>query len=213
MTFLIFHFRSRLKKYLNKVGFHRADRALMVPKMTYNEYRFFKDYLAQNTSALYLESGSGGSTLIAERLGINFHAYETSDGYAHYMNSLLKAPRVSHIPIGRTAKYGRPLEKTKKNAEQISGVFDMHITNNTDSHNVVFLDGRCRVLTALRIHSLLGDNDSVLIHDFHRPNYQDVLQAYEIIDRVDSLVLLRKSNHISKDQIQALTDEYQLDFE
>lgn len=190
-----------------------ADRALMVPKMTYKEYRFFKVFLAQNTSALYLESGSGGSTLIAERLGMQLHAYETAAGYAYYMNNLLKAPRVNHIPIGKTAKYGRPVEKTLKNADLISGVFDGHLKKNSDAHSVVFLDGRCRVLTALRIHSLLGHNDSVLIHDFHRPNYQDVLQAYEMIDRADNLVLLRKSNPISKDQILALTDKYQLDFE
>ena len=213
MAAFFFHFRYRLKKYLNKAGIHFADRALMVPKMTYKEYRFFKDFLAHNTSALYLESGSGGSTLISERLGMQFHAYETAAGYAHYMNSLLKAPRVNHIPIGKTAKYGRPVQKTKKNAERISGVFDAHLKNNADTYKVVFLDGRCRVLTALQIHNLLTDDDRVLIHDFHRSNYQDVLDLYNIIDQVDTLVLLQKNTSQTKARHQELMSKYQLDFE
>ena len=40
----IFHFKYRLKKYLNKIGIHKADRALMVPKMTYKEYSLFKNF-------------------------------------------------------------------------------------------------------------------------------------------------------------------------
>ena len=166
MNNFFFHFKFRLKKYLNKLGISFADRALMVPKMTYREVCFFTDYLTENLSALYLESGSGGSTLIANFLGFKFHSYETSEGYTAYMNQ----------PV------------------------------------IIFLDGRCRVLTALHIHANLSGEDSVLVHDFTRLKYQDILQAYQIIDQADSLVLLQKKT-IANDVLQQLKKKYDLDIE
>ena len=59
------------KKYLNKLGIHAFDAQLMVPRMTTNEYLFFASFLKKHTTAVYCESGSGGSTLMAENLFSN----------------------------------------------------------------------------------------------------------------------------------------------
>ena len=107
MNNFFFHFKFRLKKYLNKLGISFADRALMVPKMTYREVCFFTDYLTENLSALYLESGSGGSTLIANFLGFKFHSYETSEGYTAY--TMYKQTKL-HVSVGKVQKYGRPID-------------------------------------------------------------------------------------------------------
>jgi hypothetical protein len=208
----IFHFKYRLKKYLNKIGIHKADRALMVPKMTYKEYSLFKNFLAENLGSLYLESGSGGSTLIAERIGLDYHAYETNAGYAEYMNALLGISKVNHIPVGETAKYGRPLKITKAHADLISGVFDDHIKANTYPNVIAFLDGRCRVLTSLKIHPLLKADDVVLVHDFHRSNYQDILEAYDLVNRVDNLAMLKKKK-ISEPKRVSLAKKHATDIE
>ena len=212
MNKLLFHFKYRLKKYLNKVGISFADRALMVPKMTYKEARFFTDYLTENISSLYLESGSGGSTLIANSLGFEFHSYETSEGYTTYMNQLLQANKVTHVSVGKVQKYGRPIEVNPTITHKIASVFDAHLSKNVNQRVIVFLDGRCRVLTALHIHSKLLDEDSVLVHDFTRLKYQDILRAYHIIDQVDSLVLLQKKA-IANDVLQQLKKKYELDIE
>jgi len=209
---LLFHFKYRLKKYLNKVGISFADRALMVPKMTYKEARFFTDYLTENISSLYLESGSGGSTLIANSLGFEFHSYETSEGYTTYMNQLLQANKVTHVSVGKVQKYGRPIEVNPTITHKIASVFDAHLSKNVKQRVIVFLDGRCRVLTALHIHANLSDQDSVLVHDFTRLKYQDILQAYHIIDQADSLVLLQKKA-IANDLLQQLKKKYELDIE
>lgn len=208
----LFYFKYRLKKYLNKLGISFADRALMVPKMTYKEARFFTDYLIKNTSALYLESGSGGSTLIANSLGFNFHSYETSEGYTTYMNQLLQANKVTHVSVGEVQKYGRPKNINPTITHKISSVFDVNLSNNVNLRVIVFLDGRCRVLTALHIHANLSDEDSVLVHDFTRLKYQDILQAYDIINQADSLVLLQKKT-IANDVLQQLKEKYELDIE
>ena len=212
MNKLLFHFKYRLKKYLNKVGISFADRALMVPKMTYKEARFFTDYLTENISSLYLESGSGGSTLIANSLGFEFHSYETSEGYTTYMNQLLQANKVTHVSVGKVQKYGRPIEVNPTITHKIASVFDAHLSKNVKQRVIVFLDGRCRVLTALHIHANLSDQDSVLVHDFTRLKYQDILQAYHIIDQADSLVLLQKKA-IANDLLQQLKKKYELDIE
>ena len=212
MNKFLFHFKYRLKKYLNKVGISFVDRALMVPKMTYKEARFFTDYLTENISSLYLESGSGGSTLIANSLGFEFHSYETSEGYTTYMNQLLQANKVTHVSVGKVQKYGRPIEVNPTITHKIASVFDAHLSKNVNQRVIVFLDGRCRVLTALYIHAKLSDQDSVLVHDFTRLKYQDILQAYHIIDQADSLVLLQKKN-IANDVLQQLKKKYELDIE
>jgi hypothetical protein len=208
----LFHFKYSLKKYLNKVGISFTDRALMVPKMTYKEARFFTDYLTENISSLYLESGSGGSTLIANSLGFEFHSYETSEAYTTYMNQLLQANKVTHVSVGKVQKYGRPIEVNPTITHKIASVFDAHLSKNVNQRVIVFLDGRCRVLTALYIHAKLSDQDSVLVHDFTRLKYQDILQAYHIIDQADSLVLLQKKN-IANDVLQQLKKKYKLDIE
>ena len=184
----------------------------MVPKMTYNEYLFFKKYLSQNTSAFYLESGSGGSTLIADSLGLNIYSYETNEDYALYINKLLKADKVNYIAVGKVHKYGRPIEVNTKITKKISSVFDRNLIKSLSQRVIVFLDGRCRVLTALRIHSNLSNEDSVLVHDFKRLKYQDILQAYHVVDQIDSLVLLKKKS-ISKGELKKLFKKYQLDIE
>lgn len=212
MNKFLFHLKYRLKKYLNKVGISFADRALMVPKMTYKEARFFTDYLTENISSLYLESGSGGSTLIANSLGFEFYSYETSEGYTTYMNQLLQANKVTHVSVGKVQKYGRPIEVNPTITHKIASVFDAHLSKNVKQRVIVFLDGRCRVLTALYIHANLSDQDSVLVHDFTRLKYQDILQAYHIIDQADSLVLLQKKA-IANDVLQQLKKKYELDIE
>ena len=184
----------------------------MVPKMTYKEYHFFKDYLSKHTSALYLESGSGGSTLIANRLGLSFYAYETSEDYTTYMNQLLKANKVTYVSVGKVQKYGRPIEVNTTITHKISSVFDKHLLKNENRKVIAFLDGRCRVLTALHIHSNLSEEDSVLVHDFTRLKYQDILQAYRVVHQIDSLVLLKKKV-ISKATLKKLYKNYELDIE
>jgi len=212
LGYIFFHTRYKFKKNLNKLGIHVFDRALMVPKMTYREYRLFTSFLEANRSALYLESGSGGSTVIADTMGLNYHSYETSAGYATYMNALLIRKNVNHIPVGDVAKYGRPVHVNAAVSQKICSVFDTHLSTKNSRKSIVFLDGRCRVLTALHIHSLLNKEDVVLVHDFHRHKYQDVLHAYDVLQQVDTLVFLKKKK-VSEKMMDKLCQDYAVDTE
>lgn len=212
LGYIVFHARYKIKKYLNKLRVHALDRALMVPKMTYREYRLFTSLLEANRTALYLESGSGGSTVIADTMGLNYHSYETSAGYATYMNALLKGKNVNHIPVGDVVKYGRPVHVNAAITQKISTVFDTHLSTKKNAKSIVFLDGRCRVLTALHIHSLLNKEDIVMMHDFHRQKYQDVLHAYDVMQQVDTLVCLKKKK-VSEKMMDKLCQDYAVDTE
>ena len=210
--FILFNSRYILKKYLNKVNIHFLDRVLMVPKMTYKEHLFFTDFLKQNKSAFYLESGSGGSTLIANRLGFSFNAYDTSEQYAAYMNNLLQANKVTHVPVGKVLKYGRPTQVNSTITHKICSVFDDYFLKNQNQRVIVFLDGRCRVLTAFHIYPQLADDDFVFVHDFRRLHYQDILQAYRIVNQIHSLVLLKKKK-ISNVELEKLYKKYEINID
>lgn len=114
--------------------------------------------------------------------------------------------------MGKVHKYGRPIEVNPTITHKISSVFDSYLLKNVNQRVIVFLDGRCRVLTALHIHPNLSDQDSVLVHDFTRLKYQDILQAYRIVHQIDSLVLLKKKT-ISNGVLEKLYKMYELDIE
>ena len=181
-----------------------------MPRMTFDEYFFFKTFLSKNTNALYLESGSGGSTLIADDLFDSFISYETDKNYTNYMNQLLNADIVSCIKVGETGKFGLPVVKSQGNATKISTIFNTHLKDKK-SEVVVFLDGRCRIATAPEIHSLVTDKDSVLIHDFERPHYQRILEVYDAIDLTDRLVVLKKKK-VTEKVLDSLKKEFATDF-
>ena len=114
--------------------------------------------------------------------------------------------------MGKVQKYGRPIEVNPTITHKIASVFDTHLSKNVNQRVIVFLDGRCRVLTALHIHANLSHEDSVLVHDFKRLKYQDILQAYHIIDQADSLVLLQKKT-IDNDMLKQLKKKHELNIE
>ena len=198
------------KKYLNKLGIHAFDAQLMVPRMTTNEYLFFASFLKNHTTAVYCESGSGGSTLMAEKIFSAIHSFETDAGFVAYMNGLLSNSKVNLIPVGPTEKFGYPTEKSAENAQKIARVFRPILEKYPDQPRLVFIDGRSRVGTALDIHDLLNDQDRVLIHDFKRTHYHAVLEVYKVEEQVEGLVVLTKKT-VSQKQLDALKEKYSAD--
>ena len=198
------------KKYLNKIGVYGLDRALMVPRMTTKEYLFFDSFLKENKDALYCESGSGGSTLMAEKIFDEMHSFETDAGFVKYMNGLLQKAEVALIPVGATGKFGYPEARTPENAARIAAVISPLLKDKTEKDRLVFIDGRSRVLTALEVHEHLSDNDRVLIHDFERKHYHAVLDVYVIAAQVEGLVVLQKKTGM-QEKVNALKQEFSSD--
>lgn len=209
---IVFLIQKKLKKYLNKIKIHRWDYALMVPRMTYKEYTFFKNYLNDNREAVYLESGSGGSTLIAENTMQTAISYETAPSYVAYMNGLLKRMQVTALPIGEVIKFGYPLNPTKEKAKRVSEALCKHFPLQKNDKAIVFLDGRCRVHNGLKLLPLLSAKDRVLVHDFERKEYQDLLLFYDIEKRIDRLVVLKVKSDYAPEILQDYGLKYANDF-
>ena len=207
IRFILFKYS---KRYLNKLGIHAFDAQLMVPRMTINEYLFFATFLKKNTSAVYFESGSGGSTLMAEKIFSAIHSFETDASYVAYMNGLLSKGKVHLIPVGPTGEWGYPTEKSTENAQKIAGILRPVLEKALDQRRLVFIDGRSRVGTALEIHDLLNDQDRVLIHDFKRTHYHALLEVYEIKEQVEGLVVLTKKT-VPQKQLDTLKEKFSAD--
>ena len=207
----VFYIKKYLKKYLNKIGIHIWDYSLMVPRMYYSEYSFFKDFISKHPEALYLESGSGGSTVLVDKLSQTYYSYETDLEYVQYMNRLLKKQQVRHLSVGSVAKFGFPKKETVANADKISLALIQHFPLIDFSYVVVFIDGRCRVATARALAPHLSKNDFILIHDFERPYYQEILEAYRLEKKIGRLVLLRKKE-VASSILEELQKKYATDF-
>jgi len=207
----LFYFKKYLKKYLNKIGIHFWDYALMVPRMYFSEYIFFKHLIKAHPQALYLESGSGGSTILVDQLSQTYISYETDLGYVQYMNSLLKKGQLHHLDVGEVLKFGFPKEEIAAHAKNINSALIAHFPLKTFAYTIIFIDGRCRVATALALVPYLSLDDFVLIHDFERPHYKDVLEVYDMEQSIDRLVLLKRKKEIAP-RLEALQKKYALDF-
>jgi hypothetical protein len=60
-------------------------------------------------------------------------------------------------------------------------------------YDVILVDGRCRSMCAYISQQLLKDDGYLMIHDFnHRKYYHGILKYYDIVDSVESLVILHK---------------------
>ncbi len=69
-------------------------------------------------------------------------------------------------------------------------------TFNTTRFDVVLVDGRYRVACALRALKYTDQESVVIIHDFHRRVYHVVLDYYEVVERADTLIVLRKKKNL-----------------
>ena len=139
------------------------------------------------------------------------YSYETDYRYTNYINTLLEDPLVRHISVGETRKFGYPENEDQQNAKKISEVFKPHLSSRKHSYSIIFLDGRCRVLTAVKLYDQISEMDYLMVHDFNRPYYKEILKMYNLIQKVDKLAILRKKK-ISENKIENIKKKFCLDF-
>ena len=124
---------------------------------------------------------------------------------------MLEEPLVRHVSVGETKKFGYPENEYQQNAKKISEVFNPHLSSIKHPYSIIFLDGRCRVLTAVKLYDQISEMDYLIIHDFNRPHYKEILEMYNLIQKVDKLAILRKKK-ISENKIEDIKKKFSLDF-
>lgn len=168
-----------------------------------NQIQYFKNVI--NSCNNYMEFGSGGSTIYAsENIGDVGMSFESDYGWYNNVKNKINNDKyqIKYIDIeSKQNTFGYPGKNCNINKQKLySTMFKEYI--NEINPDVVFIDGRYRVSCALQIHNYITDECRVLFDDFlNRKYYHIVLDYYEIINKVNTMVELRKKNVIIPNEI------------
>jgi hypothetical protein len=162
-----FYYTQRVK------GFDPPDRPQLDPETG----RWLEDRLG-NTE-LFLEFGSGGSTVLANELGIPTISVESDRFYAEAVRKALRRSALAQIIVprmGLTSQWGMPvLGKSRKGRRYVEAPFGRLGEQFPD---FVMVDGRYRVacaLTSARQANLARGRAQLMMDDYRdRPFYHAV---------------------------------------
>lgn len=145
-----------------------------------NEEKFF--FMSIDKAHKVLEYGSGQSTIeIAEKCNSVVSIEHQEDWYNKNIGSIptnceliLKKPTLPYIEGGHCGTYEEFKDYIEAPIDK--GPFD-----------IIFIDGRARVSCGSVCHKMAHENTIIFIHDFHRPEYNEVLNYLDLIDTVDTM--------------------------
>jgi hypothetical protein len=174
---------------------------------------------------LYMEYGSGGSTVLAARAGANVISVETD---RHYLQSVSKKVAVTapdthadliHADIGLTREWGRPV-LTRPTAHRVAA-WARYLEAPWGSPeladrrpDVILVDGRFRVAAALTCLKHLGaDGRSEILFDDYvdRPHYRHVEKLMPVVGTVGRMAIF-KPVPVSPDDLSQAIDEFTADW-
>lgn len=150
-----------------------------------------------------VEFGCGGSTCVAIEAGVkNIWSVESDKGW---IRKLRKEPElaaaiedgrlhIQHADIGPTKDWGKPADDSSRATwhRYHSGIWS---TIPVVDLNVVFVDGRFRLACALQAVLRVGPDCKIVFHDFwDRERYAAILNYTEVVDRVDTMAVLKARN-------------------
>lgn len=143
---------------------------------------------------LYLEYGSGGSTVLASKLAVPTISIESDRFYAAAVRSVLPAPdqvRLLVPKMGLTGEWGLPVFfRGRKGRRYVMAPFDLLDGRFPD---LVFIDGRYRVAAALesaRRAAQAGSSARLMLDDYaERPNYHVLEQYLGVPERIGRAAL------------------------
>jgi hypothetical protein len=151
----------------------------------------------------YLEFGSGGSTLLADRLGVRTVTIESDRFYARTVASALTGDTVTIVPVdvGITAEWGWPV--FKRPTDSRIGRWRRYVSSGFDrtSPDLVLVDGRFRVACALE--TARRTDGAVLIVDDYlgRQGYRTLERYLGAPERVGRAAVFRTNKQPIPDDV------------
>jgi protein O-GlcNAc transferase len=181
----------------------------MKPHLTDKDYGIFKKYLSN--SKYYFEYGSGGSTYEASMFSNIECVYSVESDKEWVKKIKLILPNNSKttfffVDLQSNGNWGNPGKDCKvSDYKQYSDAIHLVDKSKIDT---VLIDGRFRVACALKCLEL--SNAVILFDDFlDRPKYHIVLEYYDIIEKGDRLVCLKRKSSINPHS-QILIKKYEI---
>jgi hypothetical protein len=183
---------------------------------------FFGRALAK--SAFYIEYGSGGSTVLAARLGKKFISVD-SDKYflkavRRKIGALQPQQILIHSDIGINGPWGIPVFKAETEARRRrwSDYPEAPWRAVAESHmgtpDLILVDGRFRVACALTcLKYMMESPDTVLLVDDYRnrPNFQ-VIEEFASLEGMAGRMGIFRVKPFAEDQLRASLSQYLLDW-
>jgi len=179
-------------------------------EMTNNEVELLTKYL--NQTKIYLEWGLGGSTILACQSQKIESVYSIENDkkwikkWKKDNKNLVDINKVNivYINTGKTTTWGYPINQSKFKISAFKQYTHPRKLININP-DTILIDGRCRVECAINC-LLLFKPKYVLIHDFQREYYQEVLKFFDKVEMKDTLVVLSVKNKLNLKVFQELND-------
>jgi len=117
------------------------------------------------------EWGCGGSTIHFSKYVKTYRSVEHNiEWYKKILPSIGNNTELYHV--GNQEKYSDYINQ---------------ITNFSDVYDAILIDGRERVMCAIKAKEYLKNSGVLFVHDFfNRPRYDPILEFYELIDGVQN---------------------------
>lgn len=172
-------------------------------RMSDGERDLFERTLAKATH--YMEFGSGGSTLMAVRSPATVILSVESD--PAWLAKIRQHPEIAdavarqrlfltHADIGPVGEWGRPADETMKPRWPHYYADPFFATDIL--FDLILIDGRFRVGSALAAAACAAETATVVIHDYElRPQYYLVEKFFDIEETCESLYVLRRRKTIN----------------
>lgn len=184
----------------------------MQEAMLQAERNMFRSYLGKATH--YFEFGSGGSTVSAGREpGLQtIYSVESSTEWINKVSAEVPKAKMLYADIGPTGPFGYPSDpSTRSKWPAYSGAWGRR--ESGVQPDLVLVDGRFRVACILTV--LLeseGWNPTVIVHDFwDRPHYHEVLPFFDVVDRVETLAVLKPKQGFDRVEAERMLERYVYD--
>lgn len=171
---------------------------------------------------LYLEYGAGGSSVLATR-SESIKKIVSVESSAEFVEHLIKShPELSEaqakqklrfqlVDIGKTGDWGRPVDDSRKAFWPNYSLLPFaEGQNNGGLFDTILVDGRFRVACCLAAYIGGADQMRLLVHDFtSRKHYGVILNFYDIIECVGTLVVLKRKQGLPKKAVFKALRKYQ----
>jgi hypothetical protein len=187
--------------------------------MTAPEVAFFLRFLRNGTS--YFEFGVGGSTMVASGFGpenLNITGIDSSKEWIDVVKKDERCSKkvdrgllhVDFVDIGPIGAWGFPTQ-TVQESKGAWYLYSQAISMTGGHYDVVLVDGRFRVACVLNTF-LSNPSATVMVHDFleedHHLHYKVLLEVADLVNRVHTLVELRRKPSASKIDIMKMYATY-----
>jgi len=170
--------------------------------------KFFENKLLN--CKLYLEYGSGSSTLLADRQNVNYYSIESDKSFYRTLKKSLKSKNYFLKDFGIVKEGSGPVlfsyrkfflrKKVKKYANDIL----QYLNEKNLIPDLILIDGRYRILCALYVYKFLREKNyssTIIIDDYNARPYLHVVENFfdgQIIGRFGVFDKLKEFENINE---------------